>query len=315
MILGPIVSKKKPCDAHLFVAVTERLTMRIGVHALVFTGVFDKTGLRKAISKAKTAGFDLIEIPLMDVANFDAVLAADLLQEYDLCGSASLGLTEATDLTSSDPHIVAAGEAMLTSCLHVVHTMGGTSLCGVIYSAMKKYLEPVSAQGRASSAAAIRRLSVIAAELGIHLSLEVVNRYETNLLNTGLQALRFLDEIDSPNVSVHLDTYHMNIEETDMFSPVLDVADRLGYVHIGESHRGYLGTGTVDFAAFFRGLARINYSGPIVFESFSSAVVSAELSRTLGIWRNLWQDSDDLAAHANTFIRGQLRAVDTIELH
>jgi D-psicose/D-tagatose/L-ribulose 3-epimerase len=289
--------------------------MQIGAHALVFTGIFDRVGLEKAISSTKTAGFDLIEIPLMNTETFDKKLAARLLQEYDLSVSASLGLNDSTDLTSSDPAVVRAGEQLLTECLNILHVMGGAQLCGVIYSAMKKYMEPVSAEGRASSAAAIRRLGTLAADLGIHLSLEVVNRYETNLMNTGREALKFLDEIDNPNVSVHLDTYHMNIEESDMFSPVLDVAERLGYVHVGESHRGYLGSGTVDFGSFFRGLARVNYDGPIVFESFSSAVVNADLSRTLGIWRNLWQDSDDLAAHANSFIRGQLRAVSTISLH
>ena len=289
--------------------------MQIGTHALVFTGVFDHEGLEKAISNTKTAGFDLIEIPLMNPATFDVKLAAQILNEYDLSVTASLGLNDSTDLTSSDPAVVAAGEALLSDCLEMLHTMGGSHLCGVIYSAMKKCMEPVTSTGRASSAAAIQRLSRRAADLGIHLSLEVVNRYETNLMNTGREALRFLDEIGSDNVSVHLDTYHMNIEESDMFSPVLDVADRLGYVHIGESHRGYLGSGTVDFDSFFRGLARIGYDGPVVFESFSSAVVNADLSRTLGIWRNLWQDSDDLAAHANTFIRGQLRAVSTIALH
>jgi D-psicose/D-tagatose/L-ribulose 3-epimerase len=145
--------------------------------------------------------------------------------------------------------------------------------------------------------------------------LEVVNRYESNLLNTGRQALEYLKEVDRPDVSVHLDTYHMNIEESDLFQPILDAGDRLGYLHIGESHRGYLGTGSVDFGSAFRALDRINYDGPIVFESFSSAVVSPTLSNTLGIWRNLWSDGDDLAAHANRFIRDQLAAVQTIELH
>ena len=92
-------------------------------------------------------------------------------------------------------------------------------------------------------------------------------------------------------------------------------AGRLGYVHIGESHRGYLGTGSVDFGAFFRALHDVRYDGPVVFESFSSAVVSPALSNTLGIWRNLWQDSDDLAAHANRFIRDGMHAVRTIDLH
>lgn len=307
--------KKYPSDSLSYLSPPERLNVQIGAHALVFTGVFDENGLKKAIGKTKTAGFDLIEIPLMNPSTFDGKLAARLLKEYDLSVTASLGLNDSTDLTSPDEAVVEAGVAMLSSCLEIVHTMGGTRLCGVIYSSMKKYMEPITVKGRASSAAAIARLSALAADLGIHLSLEVVNRYETNLMNTGREALKFLREIDSPNVSVHLDTYHMNIEESDMFSPVLEVGERLGYVHIGESHRGYLGSGTVDFSSFFRGLARINYDGPIVFESFSSAVVNADLSRTLGIWRNLWHDSDDLAAHANTFIRSQLRAVETLALH
>jgi D-psicose/D-tagatose/L-ribulose 3-epimerase len=271
--------------------------------------------LTHAIEKTRQAGFDLIEIPLMDPYHFDRMLAARLLRENDLAVSASLGLNESTDLTSEDPAVVAAGERLLEECLDIVHAMGGSNLCGVIYSAMKKYMVPATAAGRASSAAALARLASRADGLGIHLSLEVVNRYETNVMNTGKQALGFLEEVGHDNVSVHLDTYHMNIEESDQYTPVLDVGDKLGYVHIGESHRGYLGSGTVDFGSFFRGLARVGYDGPVVFESFSSVVVNEDLSRMLGIWRNLWDDSDDLAAHANQFIRGQLRAVESISLH
>jgi D-psicose/D-tagatose/L-ribulose 3-epimerase len=193
--------------------------------------------------------------------------------------------------------------------------MGGSHMCGVLYGSMRKHMAPASATGRASSVDAIRSLAARASSLGIRLSLEVVNRYESNLLNTGRQALEFLKEVDRPDVSVHLDTYHMNIEESDLFQPILDAGDQLGYLHIGESHRGYLGTGSVDFGSAFRALDRIHYDGPIVFESFSSAVVSPTLSNTLGIWRNLWSDGDDLAAHANRFIRDQLAAVQTIELH
>ena len=79
-----------------------------------------------------------------------------------------------------------------------------------------------------------------------------------------------------------------------------------------KSHRGYLGSGNVDFDSFFKALRHISYQGTIVFESFSSAVVAPDLSRMLGIWRNLWQDNDELASHANAFIRGQLTAVQSI---
>ena len=95
----------------------------------------------------------------------------------------------------------------------------------------------------------------------------------------------------------------MNIEEDGMEKSVLAANDRLGYVHIGESHRGYLGTGNVDFDKFFGALKKINYSGPITFESFSSEVVDPNLSNTLCVWRNLWKDSDDLAKKALMFMK------------
>ena len=289
--------------------------MTIGCHGLVWTGVFDAAGIRLAAEKTKQAGFDLIEYPLMDPFGFDVAAARAALDEHGLQVSASLGLSEATDISSEDAAVVAAGEALLLRAVDVLAELGGTHLCGVIYSAMKKYLDPATPRGIANSQRVIGRVADHAAECGVQVSVEVVNRYETNILNTSRQALAYLAEVDRPNLGVHLDTYHMNIEESDMFAPVLDAAAALRYVHIGESHRGYLGTGTVDFDTFFRALARVGYRGPITFESFSSVVVAPDLSRMLGIWRNLWADGDELGAHANAFIRGKLTAVDTIRLH
>ncbi|WP_341933267.1 sugar phosphate isomerase/epimerase [Microbacterium sp. LWO14-1.2] len=289
--------------------------MNIGCHGLVWTGRFDAEGIRLSVEKTKQAGFDLIEFPLMDPFAFDVDAAKSALAEHELAVSASLGLSEATDITSADPAVVKAGEELLLRAVDVVADLGGENFCGVVYSAMKKYMEPVTAEGLESSRRTIARVADHAAERGIAVSLEVVNRYETNVLNTARQALGYLAEVDRPNLGIHLDTYHMNIEESDMFAPVLDAAPALRYVHIGESHRGYLGTGTVDFDTFFKALGRIGYDGPIVFESFSSAVVAPDLSRMLGIWRNLWTDNDELGAHANAFIRDKLVAVDSIRLH
>jgi D-psicose/D-tagatose/L-ribulose 3-epimerase len=140
------------------------------------------------------------------------------------------------------------------------------------------------------------------------LGLEVCNRYETNVVNTARQALTLADDIGEDNVFLHLDTYHMNIEEDDLVRPVHEVGDRLGYVHIGENHRGYLGSGHLDFTGFFHALTDIHYTGPITFEPFSSAVIAARLSNDLAIWRDLWSDDEDLARHARTFIASHLAA-------
>ena len=82
----------------------------------------------------------------------------------------------------------------------------------------------------------------------------------------------------------------------------------MGYFHVGESHRGYLGTGTIDFRTIFRSLADIGYTGTITFESFSSAVVDPNLSNVLAVWRNLWSDGEDLARHAKDFMEVELYA-------
>lgn len=287
----------------------------IGCHGLVWTGTFDRSGIEDAARRTAQAGFDLIEYPLMEPEGFDAGAAREAVQRNGLAVTASLGLPEHADVSSTDPEVVAAGVRLLGTALDRTSEMGGEHLCGVLYGSMRKHDTPMSEQGWSSSVSALRDLAERAAGLGVHVSLEVVNRYESNMLNTGRQALGYLDQVGHDNLRVHLDTYHMNIEESDAFASVLDVGDRLGYVHIGESHRGYLGTGSVDFGSTFRALRRIGYTGPVVFESFSSAVVSDTLSTTLGIWRNLWTDGDDLGAHANRFIRDARRAVETIDLH
>jgi D-psicose/D-tagatose/L-ribulose 3-epimerase len=125
-------------------------------------------------------------------------------------------------------------------------------------------------------------------------------------VNTVADMLVLLDEAGS-DIRVHLDTYHANIEENGMAEPVERAGDRLGYVHVGESHRGYLGTGTIDWAQFFGALKASGYAGPVTFESFSSAVVHPELSNMLSVWRNLWDDGADLAQHAHAFMAEHLR--------
>src|SRR5699024_2161016 len=99
----------------------------------------------------------------------------------------------------------------------VVAEAGGQHLCGVIYSAMQKYMAPATSAARAASAAALSRLGEHARGAGVELSLEIVNRYETNIVNTARAGLGFLAEIGSDNVHLHLDTYHMNIEESGMY--------------------------------------------------------------------------------------------------
>ncbi len=280
---------------------------RIGAHALMWVGGWSEQECRQAIENSRATGYDLIEIPVLDPSSIDVAMTRKVLEEAGLSAACSLGLSFETDISSTDPELVARGERLLHDALAVTRDLGAQYLGGVISSALGKYTDPPSKQGRANSVRVIQGLAKQAAASGITLGLEVVNRYESNLINTAKQALAFIVDVGADNLKVHLDTYHMNIEEADFTTPVLASGDRLGYVHVGESHRGYLGTGTVDFPAFLGALAAINYQGPVTFESFSSAVTTPGLSSTLAIWRNTWTDSLDLARHAREFIDAGLR--------
>ena len=280
--------------------------LEFGGHALVWAGDWSADGARAAISGAARSGYDYVEIALLDPWKVDTAMTRDLLAEYGVRAHASLGLSPTTDVTSTDTSIIAKGDELLRKATDVLHELGGTELCGVLYCSLQKYPGPASKENRANSVAAMQRLSDYAADKGINVNFEVVNRYETNIMNTGIEGLKFLEEVNRPNTYVHLDTYHMNIEEDGMAKSVLAAGDKLGFVHIGESHRGYLGSGNVDFDTFFDALKKINYQGPITFESFSSAVVDPALSNALCVWRNLWSDSDDLASTALKFMKERI---------
>ncbi|MFO7533728.1 MAG: sugar phosphate isomerase/epimerase [Candidatus Limnocylindrales bacterium] len=279
---------------------------KLGLHALVWVGGWSPDDCRIAVESTKEAGYDLIEIPVLDPSSIDVADTAQVLERAGIGATCSLGLSFDADISSDDPAIVARGAKLLDDALAVARDLGSPYLGGVITGALGKYDRMPTARGWEHCAGALRTLAERAAASGITLGIEVVNRYDSNLINTADQALRMIDDIGAPNVVVHLDTYQMNIEETDFRRPVLAAGDRLGYVHISESHRGYLGTGTVDFDTFFATLREIGYSGTIVFESFSAAVVSPQLSTTLGIWREHWTDGMDLARHARAFMRERL---------
>ncbi|WP_280191939.1 sugar phosphate isomerase/epimerase family protein [Delftia sp. PS-11] len=275
---------------------------QLGIHALVWAGDLSPQSIRHVIAQTHQAGYGLVELSLHGPRIMDLALTRDLLQEHGLAVGCSRGLTFDADVSSEDPAVVARGIAMLQEGIDITQRIGGRYFGGVLYSAMAKYGHPCSPQGRRHALEALRRVADFAGERGVTLGLEVVNRYESHVLNTAAQALEFIDEAGCANLCVHLDTYHMNIEEADLATPVLACGDRLGYVHIGENHRGYLGSGHIDFTRFFDALARIGYRGTVTFESFSSSVVNEQLSNALGIWRNLWDDGMDLARHAHGFM-------------
>ena len=280
----------------------------LGIHCLVWAGGTTPAEIERMVTQSAAAGFGLLELSLHDMDNLDVDHARELLGEAGLQVSCSRGLAFDADVSSTDPAVVNRGSQLLQASLATTAALGGKVFTGAPYSALGKYPGPPTERGRANAISVVKSLAQEAQGLGISVGLEVINRYETNVINTAADALRFADAVAEDNVFIHLDTYHMNIEEDDMVRPVHMVGERLGYVHISENQRGYLGSGHIDFTSFLHALADVGFDGPITYESFSSMVVAKELSNNLAVWRDMWDDGEDLARHAHRYLSVHLAA-------
>ena len=274
----------------------------LGIHALVWTGSWQRKDIDFAIGNSSKLGFDIIEIPLLNPYNFDADYTKKVLGINRIQAVTSLGLSDETDISSNEPEVRKNGARLLSKALEMTHKIGAKYMGGVLYSALKKYNAPPFQNALINSVEIIRDLSLQAKKMGITIGLEPVNRYESNLINTASKALEFIELTGCDNICVHLDSYHMNIEESNYRESILQCGRKLGYFHVGENHRGYLGKGHINFVEIFSAMKDIGYQGPITFESFSSSVVEPQLSNTLGVWRNLWDDSNDLAKKAKSYL-------------
>lgn len=129
-------------------------------------------------------------------------------------------------------------------------------------------VRPVSnlAEERALFILAVRKIAKRAQKLGLRLVIEVLNRYESHLINTAVEALDFVNEVGSDNMGILLDAYHMNIEESDPAAAIRQAGHRLWLYHAADSNRQSIGRGHTDFTAQLAALSNIGYQGPIILE-------------------------------------------------
>lgn len=275
--------------------------LRYAVHAYAWTSKWTKNALR-LFGKARELGFDAFEVPLMDLEEVHPQDIRKEAQKVGLLVITSTVLSEATDVSSPDRDTRQRGIEYLMRCVEVSAEMGALSFSGVLYSALGKRISTFPGQEYFERAAeALRRVARRARELGLTVGIEPVNRYESFLINTCDQALEFLAMVGEPNLKIHLDSYHMNIEENDFYTPTKKAIPHLCHYHLSESHRGIPGTGTVDWDSIFRALAEGGYRGIVGMESF--AEVSDSMWAGTCIWRKMAPSSDVLLREGLAFLR------------
>lgn len=253
---------------------------QLGIHTLALTPLWSPDDADRLLAPCKANGVTLVEVPLLDPTTFDSVGTRRAMERNGMEIVCSLGLPTEFDIVK-DPETAIS---FLASVLKAAKEAGAPALSGVTYGTIGKTSgAPRTLAETDALIRLIEKVAGIAKGLGMRLGIEPCNRYETHLMNTGKDGAWFAEQSGADNVFVHLDTYHMNIEEQGMAQGIRDAGARLGYVHMSESNRGVPGRGTIQWADTFAGLKEIGFDGPLTVESF--VFVAPEIAGGLAVWR------------------------------
>lgn len=275
--------------------------MKFGVNTFIWTANFDRSTL-PLLPAIRSAGFDGVEVPLFNPAQFAASDIRRGLADNGLeCTICSI-LTGGMNIISDDAAVRQKTLAHMRDCAKAAADVGAGIIAGPLYSPVGLFT------GRRRTADEWKRAVDCYQSLGptlaahrVTIALEPLNRFETYFLNTAADAVALCDAIDHPNVGILFDTFHANIEEKDIAAAYRTVARHLKHVHTCENDRGIPGTGHVDWPGVFQALRDIRYGGWLTIESFGFAL--GELSAAASIWRDIAPSPEAIAFEGVKFLK------------
>lgn len=280
--------------------------MRFGINTFLFVSPFtnDSTKLFKQFKKW---GFDSVEIAIEDCSHIDpAHVKRELDKNGLVCGSICACMGPDRDLRGT-PEQQNTSLAYLKGVLDQMVVLDCPSLVGPVYSSVGRAdaVEPADYKRQWKTAVKhLRTLSKYAQERGRQICLEPLNRFETDFINTCDQALQMIKEVNSPALTLHLDTFHMNIEEKDLAVAIKKAGSRLGHIHACGSDRGTPGNDHTDWRSIAAALRGVKYQGDVVIESFTTDV--KVIARAAAIWRRIEPTQNEIAVKGLKFLKKTL---------
>ncbi len=273
-----------------------------GVHTSMWTMNWDRAGAEKAVKAAAHYKMDFIEIALLNAPAVDAEHSRKLLEKHELESVCSLGLPERA-WASVNPD---AAIEHLKVALDKTAEMGCLALSGVTYGGIgERTGVPPTKKEYDNVTKALEAAAKYAKKKKLLFGIEPVNRYENHLLNTGWQAVEMIERVGAENMFIHLDTYHMNIEEKGAGNGIIDARKYLKYIHLSESDRGTPGYGTCDWDEIYSTLAAIGFKGGLAMESFIN--MPPEVAHGLSVWRPVAKDEAEVMGNGLPFLRNKAK--------
>ncbi len=280
--------------------------MIFGINTFLFTSPFtnDSTSL---FPQFKAWGFDSVEIAVEHESHIDPVYIKSELDSHGLvCGTLCGAFGPGRDLRGSREE-QEASLAYIQQLIDIMVTLGASTLVGPVYSAVGR-AEFVPEQERAAQwrqvVEHLKQACRYAERQGKEIAIEPLNRFETDFINTCGQALRMVEDVGSPALSVLLDTFHMNIEEKNPAQAILQADQKLGHFHACGCDRGTPGKDHIDWASITAALKKVGYQKHVVIESFTPDVLV--IARAASIWREMEPDRNDIATEGLKFLKKAL---------
>ena len=273
--------------------------MRFGINSLLFTDTFVERDLA-LFARARGLGFDLLEISPVDLDAFPAAAVRRAAADAGMAVNMNFALPADANTISPERDVRRRGVELSKRVVDACVEAGAEIYCGANYCAWK-YLtgKPRSEDEWLWGVECFREIAEHAAGSDLLLAVETLNRFESYFLNTAADALRFVEEVGTSNVSVHLDTFHMIREEDDMAAAIRRCGDRLGYFHACGSQRGVPGKDLVPWVEALTAVRDTGYGNGITIESFHPDLSIAPL---VAVWRHFAATPDDLAAEGRVFL-------------
>lgn len=278
---------------------------RLGVNTWVWTSPLTDAALREIAPRVAGWGFDVLELPVEHVDDWDPSLAARVLADHGLGASVSLVMGDGRELVATDAATVRTTQDYLRRVVDAARTVGAPVIGGPAYASVGRTWRLTDAEREAAYDELAEHLGPVvehAVEAGVVVGLEPLNRYETSLVNTVDQGLEVVGRLPAEGIGLMLDIYHMNIEETDLPAAVRRAGERIAHVQVCGNDRGAPGTDHLDWPAFLGALDATGYDGPLVIESFTAE--NATIATAASIWRPLAPTQDAIAVDGLAHLRG-----------
>jgi D-psicose/D-tagatose/L-ribulose 3-epimerase len=286
----------------------ELLEMKYGVNTMVWTTRVDER-LAFLFVKIKQWGFDGVELFLSPDEPVSIASVNKMLDAAGLERTTCSVLPRDANLVSADAKVRARGVEFLKRCLDRTAELDAKLICGPLHAGLGVMTGVRRTRQEWDWAVeGLTKVATHARDLRLSVCIEPLNRFETYFLNTQEDAAKLVKDIGAPNVRVHFDTFHANIEERNPAASLQSIAKVLGHVHISENDRGIPGTGHNDWREILSVLDQIGYDGWLTIESFAQP--ESELAAAAAIWRDLAPSGDELAKRGLRFIKGLAEEVE-----